>query len=129
MDSPLDAQRSLHEEIERLEQSIVKTLLMKPKSVRLPKDAIDAQHKDKVAQEHRISRLVSRIQTRSRSLLALYENEDGFAFYRAECQHKGTRQGTRRDYEHGTGRILSTSSRRQGIASSLPKRASKVRGR
>ncbi len=33
MDSVIDTQRSLHEEIERLEQAIVKTLLDKPKSV------------------------------------------------------------------------------------------------
>ncbi|KAJ3017850.1 Splicing factor 3A subunit 3 [Thoreauomyces humboldtii] len=67
MDSILEIQRRTHEEIERVEQAIVDERVTKPKA-----------HKDRLVQDSRVNGLLERIQSRSRSLLDLYWDEDGF---------------------------------------------------
>ena len=66
MNSVLEQQRRLHEERERIEDAILKELLLKKTSVR---DAINA--------DHRIADLVHRNADASQRLLGTYEDRDG----------------------------------------------------
>jgi len=66
MNSILEQQRHLHEEIERIENAIVDELLEKPKA-----------HKDKIIQEHRINNYLNLIQERSKLLKEYYDDKDG----------------------------------------------------
>jgi len=66
MNSVLEQQRRLHEEIERIENAIVDELLVKPKA-----------HKEKIIQEHRVNNYLELIQERSKLLKNYYDDKDG----------------------------------------------------
>lgn len=66
MDSVLEQQRRLHEEVERIESAIVDELLVKPKA-----------HKEKIIQEHRVNNYLELIQKRSKTLKEFYNDKDG----------------------------------------------------
>jgi splicing factor 3A subunit 3 len=66
MNSVLEQQRRLHEEIERIENAIVDELLVKPKA-----------HKEKIIQEHRVNNYLELIQERSKLLKDYYDDKDG----------------------------------------------------
>ncbi|KAG0353584.1 hypothetical protein BGZ54_002187 [Gamsiella multidivaricata] len=66
MDSVLDTQRRLHEEIDRLEQAIVDQFMLNPKT-----------HKERLLQEHTVDGYLDRISGRSNDLQVLYKDEDG----------------------------------------------------
>ncbi|KAI9358577.1 hypothetical protein DFJ73DRAFT_144259 [Zopfochytrium polystomum] len=66
MDSILEAQRRAHEEVERLEDLIVKDLMQPMKT-----------HREKLRQAHRVNRHLERIQERSGYLLETYEDKEG----------------------------------------------------
>ncbi|KAG0318121.1 hypothetical protein BGZ99_005846 [Dissophora globulifera] len=66
MDSALDTQRRLHEEIDRLEQAIVDQFMLNPKT-----------HKERLLQEHTVDGYLDRISARSKDLQVLYRDEDG----------------------------------------------------
>jgi splicing factor 3A subunit 3 len=69
MDSILEQQRALHEEIERLESAIAQVLVERPKT-----------HKDRIVQEHKVNAFLEGTMAKSRSLLELYNDQDGYAF-------------------------------------------------
>ncbi|KAG0212850.1 hypothetical protein BGX28_005506 [Mortierella sp. GBA30] len=66
MDSVLDTQRRLHEEIDRMEQAIVDQFMLNPKT-----------HKERLLQEHTVDGYLDRISARSKDLQVLYQDEDG----------------------------------------------------
>ncbi|KAF8977477.1 hypothetical protein BGZ46_007345 [Entomortierella lignicola] len=66
MDSVLDTQRRLHEEVDRLEQAIVDQFMLNPKT-----------HKERLLQEHTVDGYLDRISSRSKDLQVLYKDEDG----------------------------------------------------
>ncbi|KAG0239435.1 hypothetical protein B0O80DRAFT_408802 [Mortierella sp. GBAus27b] len=66
MDSILETQRRLHEEIDRLEQAVVDQSMLNPKN-----------HKERLLQEHTIDGYLDRITARSKDLQVLYKDEDG----------------------------------------------------
>ena len=66
MESVLEQQRLIHEEIERMEQEASEILLRKAKT-----------QKDKMIQEHKVKYLVEQISKNSRLLCDLYADEDG----------------------------------------------------
>ncbi|KAJ3116528.1 hypothetical protein HK098_006575 [Nowakowskiella sp. JEL0407] len=66
MDSILEQQRFLHEEIDYIEQAIVNELLKKQKT-----------HRETLLQEHRVSKLLDLISKRSVALRSLYEDQSG----------------------------------------------------
>ncbi|GJJ77088.1 splicing factor 3A subunit 3 [Entomortierella parvispora] len=65
MDSVLDTQRRLHEEIDRLEQAIVDQFMLNPKT-----------HKERLLQEHTVAGYLDRISGRSQDLQVLYEDKE-----------------------------------------------------
>jgi splicing factor 3A subunit 3 len=65
MESILEQQRRLHEEMERLEHIGAKILLRRPRT-----------HKEKLATEHRLKDVLNRIQSIARKLFAFYEDKD-----------------------------------------------------
>ncbi|KAF9586097.1 Splicing factor 3A subunit 3 [Lunasporangiospora selenospora] len=65
MDSVLETQRRLHEEIDRLEQAIVVQFMENPKTL-----------KDHLLQEHAVNVYMERITSRSTELSAIYKDED-----------------------------------------------------
>ncbi|KAI1321494.1 hypothetical protein EDD11_005185 [Mortierella claussenii] len=66
MDSVLDTQRRLHEEVDRLEQAIVDQFMLNPKT-----------HKERLLQEHTVDGYLDRISARSKDLQVLYRDNDG----------------------------------------------------
>ncbi|KAI9023289.1 hypothetical protein DFJ74DRAFT_668466 [Hyaloraphidium curvatum] len=66
MESILETQRRMHEEIERLEQAITDELAQRAKT-----------HRDKMLQDHRVKKYLVRIKDRSKALLELYADDDG----------------------------------------------------
>ncbi|RKP10819.1 splicing factor 3a [Thamnocephalis sphaerospora] len=66
MESVLEQQRSMHEEIERLEQAIVEEYLSEPKT-----------HKDRLLLDHRVNEYLERMQQRAGALQGLYADSDG----------------------------------------------------
>ncbi|KAG0274945.1 Splicing factor 3A subunit 3 [Linnemannia exigua] len=65
MDSVLETQRRLHEEIDRLEQAVVDQFMLNPKTL-----------KERLLQEHTVDGFLDRISGRSTDLSALYKDED-----------------------------------------------------
>ncbi|CAG8475925.1 582_t:CDS:2 [Diversispora eburnea] len=65
MESILEQQRKAHEEIERLEQTIVEQFINEPKT-----------HKERLSREHRVSDFLDRISSRSKFLYDLYDDSD-----------------------------------------------------
>ncbi|KAI9006135.1 hypothetical protein BC832DRAFT_556216 [Gaertneriomyces semiglobifer] len=66
MNSILELQRRTHEELDLLEQAAVQELLAKAKA-----------HKERLIQEHRVAKILDRMQQRGQFLLDLYSDEDG----------------------------------------------------
>ncbi|KAJ1565874.1 hypothetical protein HK096_008069, partial [Nowakowskiella sp. JEL0078] len=79
MDTILERQRSLHEEIDRIEQAIVNELLAKQRT-----------HKDTLIQEHRVRKLLDQLQASSRALKNLYKDPDGSRALKAEIAEINT---------------------------------------
>ncbi|EMR10226.1 hypothetical protein PNEG_01498 [Pneumocystis murina B123] len=65
MESLLERQRALHEDIERLEQAIADRLAQDNKKI-----------KDRLSQEHDVAKFLDRIAEQSKKLLDIYTNED-----------------------------------------------------
>ncbi|RMZ79827.1 hypothetical protein DV737_g3254, partial [Chaetothyriales sp. CBS 132003] len=63
---PVEDQRFLHEDLERLEQAIAERVAEEPKNI-----------KDRLNRDHQISNFLTRIQDQSRRLLELYKDADG----------------------------------------------------
>ncbi|CAM0138012.1 unnamed protein product [Umbelopsis sp. WA50703] len=66
MNSVLEQQRSVHEEIERLEQAIVDQYMSQPKT-----------QKERLENEHIVSKFLDRITEKSKQLYNLYDDKDG----------------------------------------------------
>ncbi|ORY84839.1 putative splicing factor 3a subunit 3 [Protomyces lactucae-debilis] len=66
MDSTIEQQRNLHEELERLEQAICDRLLYQPRTI-----------KDQLQLDHEVADFLQLIQVRSHTLKALYDDTDG----------------------------------------------------
>jgi splicing factor 3A subunit 3 len=66
MDSIIEQQRQIHEELERLEQAIVDEYLKEPKTP-----------KERLVREHRVNEYLERIQQRARILQQWYTDRDG----------------------------------------------------
>ncbi|PVU98342.1 hypothetical protein BB559_001662 [Furculomyces boomerangus] len=66
MDSIIERQRQIHEEIERVEQAAVQLKMLKLTT-----------HRHQLAREHVLSELVDRIQAKSKDLLEMYKDHSG----------------------------------------------------
>jgi splicing factor 3A subunit 3 len=80
-DMVLEEQRLLHEDLERLEQAIADRVLDDPKHVSNPTfvqaHLMFCQIRDRLNRDHQIATFLSRIQSQSKRLLAIYKDEDG----------------------------------------------------